>query len=136
MKPIRVLVTGAGSGVGQSIVKALRISTIPIKIIETRRLILRCAKLSDADDTFEYTSDPQVTKHTFWHTHHSLRDSQQLLSWLTAENLACWSIIHNAGQKVIGMCFLHSFNLQHRRAEIAFNLSAMKNVIHFDRQID
>lgn len=33
MKPIRVLVTGAGSGVGQSIVKALRISTIPIKII-------------------------------------------------------------------------------------------------------
>jgi carbamoyl-phosphate synthase large subunit len=33
MKPIRVLVTGAGSGVGQGIVKALRASSLPICII-------------------------------------------------------------------------------------------------------
>ena len=33
MKKIKVLVTGAGSGVGQSIMKALKISKLPIKII-------------------------------------------------------------------------------------------------------
>ena len=33
MRTIKVLVTGAGSGVGQSIMKALRISKLPIKII-------------------------------------------------------------------------------------------------------
>jgi len=33
MKLIKVLITGAGSGVGQSIIKALRISSIPVKII-------------------------------------------------------------------------------------------------------
>ena len=32
MKSVRVLVTGAGSGVGQSIIKALRISKVPLKI--------------------------------------------------------------------------------------------------------
>ncbi len=33
MEPIRVLVTGAGSGVGQGILKALRISALPLTII-------------------------------------------------------------------------------------------------------
>ena len=33
MKPIRILVTGAGSGVGQSIIKALKLSKINIKQI-------------------------------------------------------------------------------------------------------
>jgi len=33
VKPIRVLVTGAGSGVGQGIVKALRISGLPVTVI-------------------------------------------------------------------------------------------------------
>ena len=92
-------------------------------LLETRRLLLRSSKLSDAEDTFEYASDPEVTKYTFWRTHYSIKDSQKLLSWLATEDFACWSIIHKANQKVIGMCFLHNFNLQHRRAEIAFNLS-------------
>ena len=94
-----------------------------LPLLETGRLLLRYSKLSDAEDTFEYASDPEVTKYTFWRTHHSIEDSQQLLSWLTTEDFACWAIMHKADRKVIGMCFLHSFNLQHRRAEIAFNLS-------------
>ena len=32
-KPCRVLVTGAGSGVGQGIVKALRISELPVTVV-------------------------------------------------------------------------------------------------------
>ena len=32
-KPCRVLVTGAGSGVGQGIVKALRVSDLPVTVV-------------------------------------------------------------------------------------------------------
>ena len=91
--------------------------------LETKRLHLRVPELSDAEDTFEFISDPEVTKFTFWRAHHSIADSEELLTWLTTENFASWSIVHRADKKVIGMCFLHSFNFHHRRAEMAFNLS-------------
>ena len=94
-----------------------------LPILETERLLLRSSELSDAADMFEFISDPEVTKYTFWRAHHSVADSEDLLAWLTTENFASWSIVHKADNKVIGMCFLHSFNFHHRRAETAFNLS-------------
>jgi RimJ/RimL family protein N-acetyltransferase len=41
-----------------------RFSNLPI--IETRRLRLRTLEMSDAEDIFEYASDPEVTKYTLW----------------------------------------------------------------------
>lgn len=43
MKKIRVLVTGAGSGVGQGIVKSLRLSSLPVSIIAADIAILNTA---------------------------------------------------------------------------------------------
>ena len=94
-----------------------------LPLLETKRLLLRTLRISDAEDTFEYASDPEVTKYTFWRAHHAIEDSKRLLSWLMTDDFACWSVVHKAEQKIIGMCFLHSFNFQHRRAELAFNLS-------------
>ena len=90
--------------------------------IETERLLLRTLRMSDVEDIFEYASDPEVTKHTLWHTHNSRTDSRRFISWLK-DNFACWGLVHKADQKIIGTCFLHSFNCQERQAEIAFNLS-------------
>ena len=47
-----------------------------LPILETKRLLLRSSDLSDAEDTFEFISDPEVTKYTFWHVHHSIADSE------------------------------------------------------------
>lgn len=91
--------------------------------LETVRLLLRPLRMSDAEDIFEYASDPEVTTYTFWYTHNSLDDSKKFISWLTSDHFACWGIVHKESNKVIGTCFFHSFNFQHRRADIAFNLS-------------
>ena len=91
--------------------------------IETARLLLRALKLSDAADTFEYASDPAVTKYTFWYHHKSMQDSKAFISWLINDNFACWGVIHKENDKVIGATFLHSFDFKNRRAEVAFNLA-------------
>lgn len=90
--------------------------------LETKRLLLRRLKMSDVEDIFEYASGPEVTKYTLWNTHNSIEDSKKFIFWLT-KSFACWAIEHKADGKVIGTCFLHSFNLQAGQAETAFNLS-------------
>ena len=91
--------------------------------IETRRLLLRALKMSDTDDIFEYASDPEVSKHTFWDTHKSIEDTQRFISQQISSNSACWGIVHKEDKRVIGTCYLHSFDAKHGRAEIAFYLS-------------
>ena len=54
-----------------------------LPVLETKRLFLRSSELSDAEDTFEFISDPEVTKYTFWRVHHSIADSEELLAWLS-----------------------------------------------------
>lgn len=91
--------------------------------IETARLWLRGLTLSDAEDIFEYASDPEVTKYTLWYHHNSLGDTKTFVSWLIHDNFACWGIVHKGMDKVIGTAFLHSFSFTNRRAEIAFNIA-------------
>jgi len=90
--------------------------------INTERLLLRLLRLEDASDVFEYASDPEVTRYTLWDTHESLRDTEDFIEWL-AGNFACWALEHKADAKVIGTCFLHTFDFKNRQAEIAFNVA-------------
>jgi ribosomal-protein-alanine N-acetyltransferase len=79
--------------------------------------------MSDAEDLFECVSDAEVSKYTFWDTHDSIADTREFLSRLIADNAACWGIVQRKDEKLIGNCMLHSFEAQHRRAEIAFNIT-------------
>lgn len=54
-------------------------------IIETERLLLRPIALADAPDIFEYASNPRVSRHVPWSTHHSIADSE---SFITAHVLS------------------------------------------------
>ena len=94
-----------------------------LPVIETRRLVLRPLKMSDAEDVFEYASDPEVSKYTFWETHHSIADTQAFLSRVIREESAHWGIGLKENNKVIGTCYLHSFDLKHRRIEIGYGIS-------------
>ena len=97
-----------------------RFSDLPV--IETERLLLRPLEMGDAEDIFEWISDPQVTAYLFWRAHQSIEDSRDFIAWVTADDFACWGVVLTENSKVIGNCFLHNVNFEHKRAEIAFNI--------------
>ena len=100
--------------------KDTRFSDLPA--IETGRLLLRGLEMEDAEDIFEWVSDPQVTAYLFWRAHQSIEDSRDFIAWVTSDDFACWGVVLNESDKVIGNCFLHNVNFEHKRAEIAFNI--------------
>ena len=101
--------------------KDKRFSGLPV--IETERLLLRALEMRDAKDIFEWVSDPQVTAFLFWRAHQSIEDSRDFISWVTTDDFACWGVVLTENSKVIGNCFLHNVNFEHKRAEIAFNIA-------------
>ena len=68
--------------------------------LQTDRLILRMARIQDADDIFQYSQDPDVARYVLWARHASRREvgySRSKLYWnqnIATEALSC--IIHYA----------------------------------------
>ena len=50
--------------------------------IRTRRLVLRCARMSDALDLYEYSSDPEVARHVLWTAHTSIHQTRTYIRYL------------------------------------------------------
>ena len=48
----------------------------------TPRLILRPARMSDAEDLYEYSRDPQVARHVLWDAHTSIHQTRAYLRYL------------------------------------------------------
>ncbi len=76
-----------------------------------------------ADDIFAYAADPEVAQYTLWSAHTSTEESRRFIAWLTSGSVACWALVYPDTRHVIGTSVLHSYHLQHQRAEIAFNLA-------------
>src|SRR5438552_1700093 len=91
--------------------------------LQTARLILRALDPADADDILAYAADPEVAQYTLWSAHTTVEDSQRFIVWIIQGSLASWAMVSPQYNRVIGICFLHSYNARHQRAEIAFNLA-------------
>ncbi|MEK0179398.1 MAG: GNAT family protein [Microcoleus anatoxicus] len=95
--------------------------------IETERLLLRKITLNDANDMFEYGSDPLVSQYTMWSTHTSIEDTKSFLRSLTKmykkRELIDWGIVHKTEQKLIGTCGYVEWSMNHSRAQIGYALS-------------
>lgn len=92
------------------------------RILETERLILRPITLEDAEDLFEYASDPENTKHTF-PTHQSLEESQWIIANLFMRNpLGNFAIELKENGKMIGTCDLR-VNEDEKSAELAYAIN-------------
>ena len=98
-----------------------------LKTLETERLILRKMTLEDAEDMFEYASDPDVAKYTTWDAHQSLKDSKFFLKIVVERyknrQITDWGIVHKEDGKFIGTCGFAECHLFHSRAEIGYAIS-------------
>ncbi|MGQ0549721.1 MAG: GNAT family N-acetyltransferase, partial [Armatimonadota bacterium] len=98
-----------------------------LPVLQTQRLRLRRLRVDDAGDVFEYASDPEVSRYTTWEAHKTLEDSRAfLISVIEHYNtfqVAPWGMEHKGEGKLVGTCGFVSWNLRHRRAEIAYALA-------------
>ncbi len=92
------------------------------RILETDRLILRPITLNDAEDLFEYASDPENTKHTF-PTHQSIEETEWVISNLfMSAPLGNFAIELKESGKMIGTCDLR-VNEGEKSAELAYAIN-------------
>ncbi|MEQ2130644.1 GNAT family protein [Caldanaerobacter subterraneus KAk] len=94
-------------------------------VLETSRLILKKISLEDAEDMFEYASDPEVTKYVSWEYHKNIEDSlnliKRILSISDKEEVAIWGLYLKENEKLIGTCELN-IDRKNMIGEIAFAL--------------
>ena len=93
----------------------------------TKSLMLRKITLEDAQDIFEYSKDPEVTRFVTWEPHKSIDDSINFLKSVIQryENNepSDWGIIYKENNKFIGTCGYVLWVPVHSLAEIAYALS-------------
>ena len=101
-----------------------------IPTLKTDRLILRKIKESDAEDVFEYSSDPQVSEFLLWRPHRSLSYTKDYLAYIKNEyrigKFFDWAITVRSGAhkgKMIGTCGFTSFDLHNNSAEVGYVLN-------------
>lgn len=95
------------------------------KTIETKRLILRRFKRSDAEDMYiNWTSDEEVTKYFMWATHKNLKDSKEYIDFLIKKheeiNNYDWLIELKETNKAIGQIGVGKFNESVESAHIYY----------------
>jgi|SRR5699024_6213705 len=92
------------------------------RILETDRLMLRPITLDDAEDLFEYASDPENTRHTF-PTHQSIEETEWVISNLFMSSpLGNFAIELKKNGKMIGTCDLR-VNESEKSAELAYAIN-------------
>jgi len=93
----------------------------------TKSLMLRKITLEDAQDIFEYSKDPEVTRFVTWEPHKSIDDSINFLKSVIQryENNepSDWGIIYKENNKFIGTCGYVLWVPVHSLAETAYALS-------------
>jgi ribosomal-protein-alanine N-acetyltransferase len=95
--------------------------------IETERLILRKLTLEDADDMFDYASEPIVSRFMPWEVHQSMEDTEEFIAFVLngydQKNKLTWAIELKSEGKMIGTIDFVKWLPKHGRAEIGYALS-------------
>lgn len=95
--------------------------------LETERLILRKLVPQDERDVFEYASDPEVSKFTFWNAHKSIEDSRNFINSVLEKYIRDeageWGIVLKENSKVIGSLGLLHLDTKNRLVQMGYVLS-------------
>ncbi len=95
------------------------------KEIETKRLILRKARLDDASYMFSnWSNDEEAVKFLSWNAHKSQCDSEKLienlLSQYTNDDVYTWVITTKNDNLPIGYINIHAIHNHHKRGEVSY----------------
>lgn len=95
--------------------------------LETERLKLVKISPEHAEDMYEYSCDPDVTRYLTWSCHSSAKETERYIKLLqkkyTAGVFNDWGLIHKESGKFIGTCGFTSFDYEKGTAEIGYVLS-------------
>lgn len=96
--------------------------------LETERCLLRSFVSDDVHDVFDYMSDDSVTQYLPWDSVTTLDEArirmQRYYRIFKEQTGFVWAIVNKSNDKVMGMCLLFHFSLDHHRAEIGYALGA------------
>jgi len=95
--------------------------------LQTQRLTLRPARMTDARDMYEYSRDPEVARHVLWDPHASILQTRWYLRSLIRQYRSgqpgTFVIELTEAQKVIGTIGLMWMQRENRSAEVGYSLS-------------
>ena len=96
-------------------------------VLVTDRLVLRKLGVSDTNDMFEYSKDPDVTRFLTWKPHPNARYTNRYLKGIDAayaeHRCFDWAItIKNTG-KMVGTCGYTSFDFELDSVEVGYVLN-------------
>lgn len=91
--------------------------------IATSRLRLRALRQEDSCAIFSYAFDPEVAKFLPWRPQSTELFAAGLVSVFTQPQFLSWAMTFPEEDAAVGMVFLCSLSMQHRKAEISFNLA-------------
>ena len=114
--------------------------------LETSRLVLRRMLRRDANDMYEYSCNPEVTRYLLWNPHPDKLYTARYLSYIQSRyrsgDFYDWAVIWKESDKMIGTCGFTRFNHDANSAEVGYVLNpafwgigaapeAVKRVMHF-----
>ena len=95
--------------------------------IRTRRLTLRPARMSDAEDLYEYSRDPAVAKHVLWDAHTSIHQTRSYIRYLIRQYKnglpSSFVITITETGKAVGTIGFMWIQQENRSAEVGYSLS-------------
>jgi len=95
--------------------------------ILTPRLTLRPVRMSDAEDLYEYSRDPEVARHVLWDAHRSIHQTREYIRYLLRQYRSCapstFVIALRDTGKVIGTIGFMWIQPENRSAEVGYSLS-------------
>lgn len=98
--------------------------TWSIPIIETKRLMLRDIRISDAQSIYSYGKQEKVAQYVLFNRHESIDDTKRFIDsvlkrYEKGEHYV-WAIDWRETGKMIGTCGLHDTQTPHRSAEMGY----------------
>jgi len=95
--------------------------------IETPRLLLRRMTMSDARDVYEYSQDPEVSRHVLWDAHRSIGESRAYLRYILRQyrnnEPSSWGMALTGTGQLVGTIGFVWWNRDYRSAEVGYSLA-------------